>query len=449
MIAIESALPALEQSRRGEDWVGWSYWARALEHAGHSVPPEKRSDLRYMIRATIDLPKQWGPLKGLPRNPKPMLRLLDETSLPEDYRKVGTLTLERIASLTVPVVLIYQEASAFIDTHDYLNAHLPERPIDPAPVDAMGALRTARAAAGGRLGDRRAAARRDRRRPGRRRPGGTGERGRGLMRGMPPGRPGRPGDAVLITGSATGLGLETALHLAEGGFRVFATVRSEASRDAVLAAAAARGVTLEVLQLDLTDGASIESAVAEVVASAGGLYALVNNGGVGLRGCLEDCSEDEIRHLFETNVLGTIAVTRAVLPVMRAAGCGRVITISSVGGRVCGLGRDDVLRDQVGAGGPRRGPGPGAGAVRHPVDRDRARDHRDRALVASTAARPPAPSDPASPYYGLFWASEAIADKIVERSPTRPERRRAHRRRGARRPTSRGFATSSGAAPRS
>lgn len=126
VIAIESALPALEQSRRGEDWVGWGYWARALENAGHVVPRERRSDLRYMIRATVDLPKQWGPLKGLPRNPKPMLRLLDETSLPEDYRKVGSLSLERLDSLNVPVVLIYQQASAFIDTHDYLNTHLQD-----------------------------------------------------------------------------------------------------------------------------------------------------------------------------------------------------------------------------------------------------------------------------------------------------------------------------------
>jgi pimeloyl-ACP methyl ester carboxylesterase len=126
VIAIESALPALETSRRGESWVGWTYWARALEEAGHVIPPERRNDLRYMIRATIDLPKQWGPMKGLPRNPKPMLRLLDETSLPEDYRKVGSLTLERVPSIAVPVVLIYQEASAFVDTHDYLNEHLPD-----------------------------------------------------------------------------------------------------------------------------------------------------------------------------------------------------------------------------------------------------------------------------------------------------------------------------------
>jgi pimeloyl-ACP methyl ester carboxylesterase len=130
VVAIEAALPALEASRRHDGWVGWSYWASALEQAGHPVPPERRSDLRYMIRATIDLPKQWGPLRGLPRNPKPMLRLLDETSLPEDYRRVGTLTLERVGSIETPVVLMYTEQSAFIDTFEYLNEHLP----DPHPI---------------------------------------------------------------------------------------------------------------------------------------------------------------------------------------------------------------------------------------------------------------------------------------------------------------------------
>lgn len=125
VIAIESALPALEELRRHDGWVGWSYWADALEGAGHRVPPERRSDLRYMIRATIDLPKQWGPMRGLPRNPKPMLRLLDETTLPEDYREVGTLSLERIREIETPVVLMYQECSAFLDTYHYLKQHLP------------------------------------------------------------------------------------------------------------------------------------------------------------------------------------------------------------------------------------------------------------------------------------------------------------------------------------
>jgi pimeloyl-ACP methyl ester carboxylesterase len=125
VIAIEAALPALEELRRHDGWVGWSYWAAALEHAGHPVPAERRSDLRYMIRATIDLPKQWGPLRGLPRDPKPLLRLLDETTLPEDYRHVGTLTRERIASIDTPVVLMYQEHSAFIGTFEYLSGALP------------------------------------------------------------------------------------------------------------------------------------------------------------------------------------------------------------------------------------------------------------------------------------------------------------------------------------
>lgn len=126
VIAIESALPALEDNRAGEDWMGWGVWRRALEKAGHEVPEDKRSDMRYLIRATIDIPKQWGPLRGLPRNPKPLLRLLDETSLPEDYRKVGTLTREAIPTIDVPVVLLYQAESAFIYSHDYLLEHLPD-----------------------------------------------------------------------------------------------------------------------------------------------------------------------------------------------------------------------------------------------------------------------------------------------------------------------------------
>lgn len=130
VICVEAALPALEAGRRGADWIGWSAWAQALEQAGHPVAPERRADLRYMIRATIDLPKQWGPLRGLPRNPEPMLRLLEETTLPEDYRRIGTLTLDRIAAIRVPVTLVYAEHSAFLATFEYLSAHLP----DPHPV---------------------------------------------------------------------------------------------------------------------------------------------------------------------------------------------------------------------------------------------------------------------------------------------------------------------------
>jgi pimeloyl-ACP methyl ester carboxylesterase len=129
VIAIEAALPAMEEVRAHDAWVGWSYWVAALERNGHRVPPERRSDLRYLMRATIDLPKQWGPLQGLPRNPKVFNRLLERTTLPEDYRRVGTLTLARIPAIQTPVVLMCAEHSAFLETFEYLREHLPN--VDP------------------------------------------------------------------------------------------------------------------------------------------------------------------------------------------------------------------------------------------------------------------------------------------------------------------------------
>ena len=240
------------------------------------------------------------------------------------------------------------------------------------------------------------------------------------MHGTRKDRAGRGDDAVIVTGSGTGIGLATALHLAARGFRVFATVRNPDQRDEILQAANDRGVQLTVLRLDLTDGASIEQAVADVVDSAGGVFGLVNNGGVGLRGCLEDCSEEEIRRLFETNVFGTIAVTRAVLPHMRAAGRGRIVTISSVGGRVCGWGvtmycATKFAQEALGEGlAQELAPFGIQSIVVEPgmIKTTRWSDHRGTAAGAA---------DRGSPYHDLFWASEAIADKLVERARTRPE----------------------------
>jgi NAD(P)-dependent dehydrogenase (short-subunit alcohol dehydrogenase family) len=240
------------------------------------------------------------------------------------------------------------------------------------------------------------------------------------MRGIDRGRPGLPGDAVIVTGAGTGIGLETALHLAGAGFRVYASVRNPDQREGLLGAASERGVELEILTLDLTDHASISAAIATVVDAAGGIYGLVNNAGVGLRGCTEDCSEQEIRLLFETNVLGTIAVTKAAIPHMREAGCGRIVTVSSVGGRVPGFGVTMYCASKF----AQEGLGEGLAQELAPfgiqsviiepgiIKTTRWSSYR------GTAARA---SDPDSPYHGLFWASEAIADKLVERSPTRPE----------------------------
>jgi NAD(P)-dependent dehydrogenase (short-subunit alcohol dehydrogenase family) len=227
-------------------------------------------------------------------------------------------------------------------------------------------------------------------------------------------------DAVIVTGSSTGLGLETALHLAERGFRVYATVRDLRGRPAVLDAAAGRGVDVRLLELDLTDEASIRRTVDAVVQESGGIFGLVNNGGVGLRGCLEDVTADEVRRVFEANVFGTIAVTQAVLPHMRAAGRGRIVTITSVGGRIsafgvgvyCGSkfaqeGLGEALALEVAPFGVQA-------VMIEPgiINTTRWSEHRATAAGAQ---------DPSSPYYELFRASEAMANRLVERSRTRPE----------------------------
>jgi NAD(P)-dependent dehydrogenase (short-subunit alcohol dehydrogenase family) len=240
------------------------------------------------------------------------------------------------------------------------------------------------------------------------------------MLGARKGRPGRPGDAVLVTGANTGLGLEIALTLARAGFAVFGGVRDDAGRRELTGAAAKRGAAVEPVTLDITNRGQIAAAVTHVRERAGGIYALVNNAGIGLRGCLEDCGEEEIRRLFDTNVLGTIAMTQAVVPDLRRAGCGRVVTISSVGGRVCGWGvtmycATKFAQEALGEGlAQELAPFGIQSILIEPGMIRTSRWSRHRGTAAGAA-------DTSSPYHDLFWASEAIADKIVERSPTRPE----------------------------
>ena len=144
--------------------------------------------------------------------------------------------------------------------------------------------------------------------------------------------------SVLITGTSSGLGLETALYLAGRGFRVYASMRDVRRAETLEREAARRNLGLQVLQLDVRDQASIESAVARVVEQSGGIYGLINNAGINITGFFEDLSEEEIRQVFEVNLFGAMAVTRAVLPSMRAARCGRVVIMSSMGGRIASPG---------------------------------------------------------------------------------------------------------------
>jgi NAD(P)-dependent dehydrogenase (short-subunit alcohol dehydrogenase family) len=139
---------------------------------------------------------------------------------------------------------------------------------------------------------------------------------------------------VLITGATSGIGRATALHLARLGHRVFATGRRLDELAKVKAEAGS--AALETLALDVTSAASIAAAVAEIDArtQGRGLDALVNNAGFGVLGPTSEIGDDEMRRQYETNVFGLMNVTRAFLPRMRARGAGRIINVSSVGGRI-------------------------------------------------------------------------------------------------------------------
>ena len=134
-------------------------------------------------------------------------------------------------------------------------------------------------------------------------------------------------DSVLITGCSSGIGRATAERLAGRGRTVFATAR----RLEDIASLEARGCRL--LALDVTDDASMRAAVATVEAEAGAVGTLVNNAGYSRSGAIERVSMDEVRRQFETNVFGLARMCQLVLPGMRRERGGRIVNLSSMGGR--------------------------------------------------------------------------------------------------------------------
>jgi NAD(P)-dependent dehydrogenase (short-subunit alcohol dehydrogenase family) len=134
--------------------------------------------------------------------------------------------------------------------------------------------------------------------------------------------------AVLVTGASSGIGEVTARELVRRGFRVFAGVRNP---DDGARLAAVIGPRCTPIQLEVTDPESIAAAAAELRA-AGGVYGLVNNAGIAVTAPLEFLPLDELRRQFEVNVFGAIAVTQALLPLLRRS-LGRVVNVGSIGGR--------------------------------------------------------------------------------------------------------------------
>lgn len=137
---------------------------------------------------------------------------------------------------------------------------------------------------------------------------------------------------VLITGAGSGMGMATALLLAQNGYRIFAGNRGSAEN--LMTESQARGLNITPVLLDVQDTDSIRAAVAQIIDDAGSIDVLVNNAGFGLLATVEDGTDEEIFQQFDVNVLGLIRMTREVLPHMRGAGGGVIINISSFLGRM-------------------------------------------------------------------------------------------------------------------
>lgn len=140
---------------------------------------------------------------------------------------------------------------------------------------------------------------------------------------------------ALVTGSSTGIGLETALALARNGFYTYASMRNLDKSNKIADAAKSEGLPLRVIELDVNNEVSVYSAIDIISKEKNRLDVLVNNAGYGLFGSLEDLTIDEIRDLFETNYFGIVRLIKNSLPLMRI-GKGRrtIVNISSVGGRI-------------------------------------------------------------------------------------------------------------------
>jgi NAD(P)-dependent dehydrogenase (short-subunit alcohol dehydrogenase family) len=143
---------------------------------------------------------------------------------------------------------------------------------------------------------------------------------------------------VLITGSSTGFGRATTELLGSHGYSVFATMRDSTGRnaqhrEALESLASAEGLPIHVVEMDVTDDASVSAATGEILERAGRIDVVINNAGVAALGITEAYTPEKIQKLFDVNFFGVVRVNRAVLPAMRRQRSGLLIHLSSAAGR--------------------------------------------------------------------------------------------------------------------
>lgn len=141
------------------------------------------------------------------------------------------------------------------------------------------------------------------------------------------------GQKILITGSSSGFGKKTVLELLNKGHRVAAAMRGVNGKNQE-AAAELKAAGASVVEIDVTDDASVNAGVEEAISSLGGLDVVVNNAGLGVMGMQEHFTVEDFQKVFEVNVFGVQRVNRAVLPHLRSQGSGLIVYISSCLGRM-------------------------------------------------------------------------------------------------------------------
>jgi short-subunit dehydrogenase len=133
---------------------------------------------------------------------------------------------------------------------------------------------------------------------------------------------------VLITGASAGIGRATAIYLAENGYNVYGAARRVEKMDEL------KAYGIKPIALDVTEDKSVEACVEQIFQEAGGIDILVNNAGFGSEGAIEDVSKQDAKYQMEVNVFGAMHLTQLVLPKMRQNGYGKIINISSIGGKI-------------------------------------------------------------------------------------------------------------------
>ncbi len=125
IVALEPGLAALVHERKKDSWEGWPYWVEKLQECGIEIPEDKKADLNYLLKMSLETTKFFGPARGLPRNREPLINLIQNTSLVADYEVVGELTEEAVNTIQHPTLLVYGEKSHFLGTYEFLSKALP------------------------------------------------------------------------------------------------------------------------------------------------------------------------------------------------------------------------------------------------------------------------------------------------------------------------------------